>query len=201
MRFSHPTRITNPWLPLSIRRCSELRGVDDGKLARSVRRLLPITHSFTINGQRVQAAIVEDRSYEAGKLHEVALDHYAQADDGTVYYLGEDVNYYQHGQVVSHEGAFRYGRETKALGVAMPARPVPGQRFAIENIPGQGSESNLVKRTVSRVGVPAGDYSHAIQIDGWVLPDREREVKLYARGVGLLQERSPAANKQLVGCS
>jgi hypothetical protein len=174
--------------------------VDDGKPARSVRRLLPITHIFTIAGQRVQAAIVEDRSYEGGRLREVALDHYAQADDGTVYYLGEDVDYYEHGRVVSHEGAFRYGRDTKALGVAMPARPLPGQRFAIEDIPGQGSEHNMVKRRLARVAVPAGIYRDAVQIDGWVLPDREHEVKLYGRGVGLLMERGPGANKQLVAC-
>ena len=52
LRFSHPTRITNPWLPLSVRRCAEFRGVDDGRQARSVRRLLPTTHTFTIAGQR-----------------------------------------------------------------------------------------------------------------------------------------------------
>ena len=44
-------------------------------------------------GEAVEAAIVQDRGYHNGKLHEIALDYYAQADDGTVYYLGEDVNY------------------------------------------------------------------------------------------------------------
>ena len=200
LRFSHPTRITNPWLPLSVRRCAEFRGVDDGRQARSVRRLLPTTHTFTIAGQRARAAIVEDRSYEGGLLREVALDHYAQADDGTVYYLGEDVDYYERGRVVSHEGAFRYGRDTRALGVAMPARPLAGQRFAIEDISGQGSEHNTVTRRVAHVAVSGGIYRDVVQIDGWVLPDREHEVKLYGRGVGLLTERGPGANKQLVGC-
>ena len=75
-----------------------------------------------------------------------------------------------------------------------------GQRFAIEDISGQGSEHNTVTRRVAHVAVSGGIYRDVVQIDGWVLPDREHEVKLYGRGVGLLTERGPGANKQLVGC-
>lgn len=189
-RFSNPTQIDNPWLPISAAPRTELRGVNGGVKVRSVRTLLDRTKTFRVNGQTVRAAIVEDRAYENGALHEVALDYYAQADDGTVYYLGEDVDIYDKAgkRVVSHEGAFLYGRDTRTLGVAMPASPTPGERFTFERIPGTGSETN---RVVSRRG-------SLLQIGARLMPERERETKWYRRGVGLLKEQGETGSTRLV---
>ena len=37
---------------------------------------------------------MEDRAYVDGQLEEIALGYFGQADDGAVYYFGEDVNIY-----------------------------------------------------------------------------------------------------------
>lgn len=198
--FSHPTRIDNPYLPLSSTERVVLRGVKEGAPARSVRRRLHRTETFRIRGRRVKALIVEDRAYASGVLREIALDYYAQADDRTVYYLGEGVDNFDKtgSRVVNHDGAFRFGRDTDTLGIAMPGHPRRGQRFTFERIPGQGSETNRVASVRARVAVRAGSFRRALRVRGYVQPDKEREVKWYAPGVGLLKEKSPTGTVELV---
>ena len=65
-----------------------------------------IKKTFTFGGQTIEALTVEDREYADGKLVEIAQDYFAQADDGTVYYLGEDVDTYKDGKVTGHSGAW-----------------------------------------------------------------------------------------------
>lgn len=198
--FSDPTRITNPWLPLSAIPVAELRGTNDGKRTRRRRRLLSRTEAFRIGGRNVAAAVVEDRTHVDGVLREVAFGYYAQADDGTVFYLGEDIDLYGRTgrRVVSHEGAFRYGRDTGVLGVAMPARPREGMRYTFEEIPGQGLEFSRVVDTNGRISVRAGAFHRVLEVHGLLLPGHAREVKWYARGVGLVKEQGSTGAIELV---
>ena len=189
-RFTNPTQITNPWLPISSIRSAEFAGTKDGVAIRAIKTRKNVTKAFTVDGRTVRAVIVEDRAYENGVLHEIALDYYAQADDGTVHYFGEDVdNYADDGTtIINHDGAFLYGVDTKTLGVAMPADPQPGTRFTFEKVPGQGSETNRVSTLDATVTVPAGTFSGALEIDGYLSPRGERETKWYARGIGTINE-------------
>jgi hypothetical protein len=197
--FSHPRQIDNPYLPLTkFSRC-ELRGQEDGARARVVRRLLERTKRFSIGGRTVRAAVIEDRAYEDGELVERTLDYFAQADDGTVYYLGEDVDNYENGRVVDHEGSWLYGRDTSRLGVAMPARPRTGSRWRFEDVPGITVESDRVVDRLARVRVRGKTYRHVIRVREHSTPG-EIEHKLYARGTGLIRERPPDGRVDLVGC-
>ena len=141
---------------------------------------------------------MEDRAYEDGELHEIALDYYAQADDGTVYYMGEDVDNYENGKVANHDGAFRYGEDTEALGVAMPANPTPGDEFSFEDVPDVGSERNTVKSVGEPETFGGTTYDDALAVDGYVLPDEEEETKYYARDIGLIREVGPESDVQRV---
>ncbi|MEA2347694.1 MAG: hypothetical protein QOG62_1481 [Thermoleophilaceae bacterium] len=195
--FSDPTNITNPWLPISQMKTSVFEGTEDGDQVRNVKKLLTRTESFTVGGQAVEAAVVEDRAYVNGELHEVADDFYAQADDGTVHYMGEDVDYYENGKVTGHEGAFRYGDQTQHLGVAMPADPKAGDEFSIEDVPGVGNERNTVAEIQPHARVGGRGYSNVLAIDGHVEPDNEDEVKYYVRGIGTIRESGPKSDEQL----
>ena len=197
--FSRPSRITNSWLPLSALAVAEFRGTEDGKRVRSLRRVLPRTEPFRIAGQDVAAAVAEDRVYVNGVLREVTLGYHAQADDGTVYYLGKDIDLYAHTgrDVVSHEGSFRYGHDTDVLGVAMPARPRDGMRYAVESIPGRTIERDRIVDTNGRLSVPAGAFHRVLEVHGLLLPEGDREVRWYARGVGVLKEQGPAGTLEL----
>ena len=111
----------------------------DGKRVRADKRLLGRTEGFEVGGRRIEAAIVQDRSFHNGTLHEIALDFYAQADDGTVYYLGEDVDYYdKRGHVTGHHGSFRYGEDTGCPRRRDACRPASGRSVCDRGHPGPG---------------------------------------------------------------
>ncbi|MDX6586020.1 MAG: hypothetical protein QOI31_493 [Solirubrobacterales bacterium] len=46
--------------------------------------------------------------------------------------------------------------------------------------------------------MPAGKFKHALRVEGKVLPEGERELKWYARGVGVLAEEGPDGIVELV---
>jgi hypothetical protein len=200
IRFSSPRQIDNPYLPLTkFSRC-ELRGQEEGTRERVVRRLLDRTMPFEFDGRTVRAVVIEDRAFEEGELVERTLDYFAQADDGTVYYVGEDVDNYRNGKVVNHEGSWMYGRDTSKLGVAMPAGPRVGDRWRFEDVPGITVESDRVVSKLSRVRVRGKTYRDVIRVRERLHPQKEIEYKLYSRGTGLIREVPPDGQVDLVGC-
>jgi hypothetical protein len=189
-KFAHPRDITNPYLPLASLKQDILEGKEGGKALRIERTTKPDIHkTFKVGGQTVEALAVEDREFENGKLSEVTLDYFAQADDGTVYYLGEDVDEYKGGKVVGHSGAWLYGKQTKIPGVLMPGDPHIGDKFRSEDVPKITTEDDEVLSLSEAVKVPAGSYEDCLKIKE-VLSDGGVEYKYYARGVGCVREMS-----------
>jgi hypothetical protein len=183
-RFSHPQAITNPYLPLA----SLKQDVLENQSGRVERTAKPEVHkTFQDGGQTVEALAVEDRDYENGKLAEATLDYFAQADDGTVYYLGEDVDEYKDGRVVGHCGAWLWGRDTRHPGVLMPAHPQVGDKFRSEDVPHITWEKDEVVSVSETVTVPAGTYQNCVKIKEST-SDGSTEFKLYAPGVGCVKE-------------
>ena len=195
-RFSDPRRIDNPFLPLTrFQRC-ELAGGDE----RVVRTLLDRTQRFDVGGRRVDAAVIEDRAYDRGELVERTLDYFAQADDGTVYYLGEDVDNYERGRVVDHDGSWRWGRDTRTPGVAMPAAPRVGSAWRFEDVPGVTTESDRVTRTLPSLRAGGTRYRRVIEVRESIQPEGEVEYKLYAPGAGVILEYPPDGRIAFAGC-
>jgi len=198
--FSNPRKIDNPYLPITkFRRC-ELRGPSEGKPERVVRTLLNQTKRFTVGGRPVDAAVVEDRAILAGELAERTLDYFAQADDGTVYYLGENVALYKNGKPAGHEGTWLYGEHTRALGVAMPAAPRTGSAWRSEDVPGVTTESDrMLGRSASATAL-GHTYHDVIRVRESIKPENEIEDKLYVRGLGVVSEVPPDGRSDLVAC-
>ncbi len=187
-KFSHPREITNPYLPLASLKQDILEGKEGSKELRIERTIKPDIHkAFKVGRQTVEALVMEDREFENGKLSEVTLDYFAQADDGSVYYLGEDVDEYKDGKVVGHSGAWLYGVQTKVPGVLMPGNPKVGDKFRSEDVPGITTEDNEVLSLSETVTVPAGIFANCLKMKE-VLSDRAVEYKVYARGVGCVRE-------------
>ena len=162
-----------------------------------MRSLKDGTKSFSVGNQRVRTLVMEDRAYVDGQLEEIALDYFGQGDDGTVYYFGEDVNIYSKGRVVSHEGSWRYGVNTKQLGVIMPADPKVGTKFQAENVPGITTENDLVVSVGETVTVPAGTFKNCLKIQE-TLSDGTVEYKYYAPNVGVIKEVSQDGEINLI---
>jgi len=58
-----------------------------GKPFRTEFTLLPDIKTITWNGQPIQTITVQYLAYSDGRIQEIALDWFAQADDGSVWYL------------------------------------------------------------------------------------------------------------------
>lgn len=109
--FSDSTKITNPLFPISRLHSALLLGHVDDKPFRTETTLLPGTRTVTWNGEQIPVLVSQYMAYLDGRLEEVALDRYAQADDGSVWYLGEDVFDYRSGAIAITEGTWLAGRE------------------------------------------------------------------------------------------
>src|SRR3954447_8148508 len=162
--FSHPTDITNPMFPIARLRSAVLPGPAGPEPFRSETTLLPGTQTIAWNGQNVQVRRSQYMAFVKGRLDEVALDRYAQADDGSVWYFGEDVFDYRKGGAAITEGTWLAGREGPAA-MIMPARPKAGDVFRLENIPGVVFEEVTIKSVGDTVPGPRGPVAGALVAD------------------------------------
>jgi hypothetical protein len=180
--FSRPTEITNPLLPVAQVTQALQLGTVDGESFRAEVTLLPGTKAITWNGRQVPNRIHQYVAYSGGRILEVALDWYAQADDGSVWYFGEDVFNYEDGKVADTHGTWLAGKDGPP-GMIMPASPAAGQVYRPENIPGLVFEEVTVKATGQRVPGPRGPVDGALVISELHM-DGATEDKTFAPGYG-----------------
>jgi hypothetical protein len=160
--FSDPTRVTNPLFPISRLASVVLNGHVDGKPFRTETTLLRDTRVVEWSpGQCVRTLVSQYTAYLAGRIEEVALDYYAQGDDGSVWYFGEDVFNYRAGTVLSTDGTWLAGKEGPAA-MIMPARPRVGDVNRAENIPGLVWEEVAVTAVGETVSGPRGRVAGAM---------------------------------------
>jgi len=183
--FSHPQQITNPYLPLA----SLKRDVLENQSQRVERTARPDVHkTIQIGGQAIEALTVEDREFNAGgELIEATRDYFAQDDDGNVYYMGEDVDEYKNGKITGHSGAWLFGRDTRKLGLLMPAHPKVGDKFKSEDAPPITWEADEIVSLSETVTVPAGTFQNCLKIKE-IASDGDTEYKLYAPNIGCVEE-------------
>ena len=77
---------------------------------------------------------------------EVSRNYYAQTEQGTVCYFGEDVDIFNEDGTVTHEGAWRADDPGNAPGIFMPAEPEVGMTFAQESAPDIAEDEATIKR-------------------------------------------------------
>jgi hypothetical protein len=180
--FSRPTEITNPLFPVSQVSQSLQLGTVDGEPFRAEITLLPGTKTITWDGRQVPTRIHQYVAYSGDRILEVAHDWYAQADNGAVWYFGEDVFNYEDGVVADTHGTWLAGKDGPP-GMIMPGDPIPGQVYRPENIPGLVFEEATVKATGRRVPGPIGPVEGAVVISELHF-DGSTEEKIFAPGYG-----------------
>jgi hypothetical protein len=180
--FSDPTNITNPLFPVSRQASVLLLGHVDNQPFRTEVTLLPETRIIEWEGQQVEVAVSQYNAFLGGSITEVAYDLYAQADDGSVWYFGEDVFDFRDGAIVVTEGTWLAGKDGPAA-MIMPADPQVGDVYRTENAPGFVFEEVTVKSVTEALDGPLGP------IEGGMLAselhmDGATEDKLFAPGYG-----------------
>ena len=181
--FSSSTNVTNPLFPISKLHSAILNGVVSGKTFRVETTLLPDTRIIEWSkGQCVRTAVSQYVAYLDGRIEEVALDFYAQADDGSVWYFGEDVYNYVDGVVADTSGTWLAGKEGPAA-MIMPAAPKVGDVHRPENIPGLVFEEVAVKTIGATVSGPRGPVRRAL-VSRELHDDGTFSDKVFAPGYG-----------------
>jgi hypothetical protein len=181
--FSNPTKVTNPLFPISDLHSAVLNGTVDDKRFKVETTLLPETRIVEWpEGRPVRTLVSQYVAYLDGRIEEVALDLYAQADDGSVWYFGEDVFNYKDGFIADTEGTWIAGKDGPAA-MIMPADPQVGDVYRPENVPGFVFEEVTVKSIDETVEGPHGPIEEAI-IAEELHQDGAREDKTFAPGYG-----------------
>jgi hypothetical protein len=182
--FSHPTEVTNPLFPIKELHSAVLNGRIDGKPFHTETTLLPYTRAIEwAPGKSAETLVSQYSAFLDGRLQEVALDYYAQADDGSVWYFGEDVaDYNPQGQITYTTDSWLAGRDGPPA-MIMPADPKVGQAFRTENIPGVVFEEVTVRKTGETVPGPTGPVAGTM-VGSELHDDALRSNKVFAPGYG-----------------
>lgn len=180
--FSNPTAVTNPLFPISSLHQVIFAGFVDGEPMRTETTLLRGTQRIRLGSRVVRALTSQYVAYIDGRIDEVALDWYVQADDGAVWYLGEDVFNYEDGQVADLSGTWITCKDGPPA-MIMPASPAVGDVYRPENAYPIVFEEVVVEGVGQVVDGPRGPVPGAITVEELHM-DGTREDKIFAPGYG-----------------
>jgi hypothetical protein len=180
--FSDSTDVTNALFPVSRQDSVLMVGHVDGKPFRTEVTLLPETRIVEWQGRRIETLVSQYTAYLDGRIEEVAYDLYAQADDGSVWYFGEDVADFQNGAIMTKEGTWIAGKDGPAA-MIMPSDPEVGDAYRTENTPGIAFEEVIVKKVDKALAGPLGPVRGGLVAQELHM-DGTTEEKLFAPGYG-----------------
>jgi len=156
---------------------------DDTKIQITV-----LNETKTIDG--VNTRVVEEREWKEGKLHEVAKNYFAICEQTKdVFYFGEDVDYYENGKVVKHDGSWLAGKNGSKAGLMMPGTPKLKMKYYQEIAPGVAMDRAEIESLTETCKTPAGTFSGCMKVkEGSALNLLETEYKYHAPGIGLVRD-------------
>ena len=177
--------INNPYFPVIPGRVTVYVGEDAG-IRDSV-----VVHDTqdTRVVMGVTCMISEFRAWENGELVEIAWDWYAQDQDGSVWYFGEDVENYEDGVLVDTDGSWEAGVEDAVPGLMMKASPQVGDTYYNEYYEDEAVDQSRVLSVSASITVEYGDFVDCVKTEDWTdLEPGITEHKYYANGIGLVYE-------------
>ncbi len=138
----------------------------------------------------VETRVVEERETKDGELAEVSRNYFAICKrTNDVFYFGETTDAYRDGKVVGHEGAWEAGVNRARAGLMMPGTPLLGARFYQEIAPEVAMDRAEIVSLAETLNAPSGNYKGCLKVEETTpLEPGVREYKLYAPGVGLIQD-------------
>jgi hypothetical protein len=135
----------------------------------------------------VSTLVVHDFLTSAdGELLEDTFDYFAQDQDGSVWYFGEDTKAYS-GKTVSTKGSWLTGENCAKPGVVMPASPKVGDSYRQEYLPEEAEDMAEIVDVDASISVPYGSFEHCVETKETTrLAPGDVENKYYCPGTGLV---------------
>jgi hypothetical protein len=140
----------------------------------------------------VETRVVEEKESEGGNLVEVSRNYFAICKPtNDAFYFGEDVDIYEDGDIVSHEGAWLAGQNGAKAGMIMPGKNEVGMKYYQEIAPGVAEDRAEIVSVNDTLDTPAGNFQNVLKTEETnPLEPGEKEYKFYAPGIGLIQEEA-----------
>jgi hypothetical protein len=180
--FSRPTRISNPLFPIGHLRSALILGRFNGRPLRIETTLLPGRRTVHWSGRRIETLQSQFLAFLDGRIYEVAVDKYAQDDNGAVWYLGEEAFSYDKGLVADTGDTWIAGVDGPPA-MIMPGHPKVGDVYRTENAPGHIFEQVTVKRLGQTANGPTGPVKGAL-VGQELHMEGDVEDKTFAPGYG-----------------
>lgn len=138
----------------------------------------------------VVTRVVLEIEYHNGELVEVSRNFFAiDTITHSIWYFGEEVDIYENGRVISHEGSWLSGEKGAKYGLMMPGLVLVGARYYQEMAPGVAMDRAEVVSLTETVEVPAGRFTGCLKVvETTPLEPAVKEYKYYAPGVGLIKD-------------
>jgi hypothetical protein len=176
----------NPFFILEPNYQLVLAGGDANEAAEVIITVLDETRQ--VNG--TETRVIEERESIDGELVEISRNFFAICEEtNSVFYFGEEVDDYDNGNIISHEGAWLAGVDANRAGVIMPGTMLLGARYYQEIAPNVALDRAEIIDTGEVIQTPSGDFSDTlITRETTPLEADVAELKYYAAGIGLIQE-------------
>lgn len=138
----------------------------------------------------VLTRVVEEVETKDGELAEISRNFFAICSEtNSVFYFGEDVDIYEDGVIVSHDGAWRAGENGAEAGIIMPGTILLGSRYFQEMAPDVAmdrAENLAMDETVETL---IGNLSGCLKVEETTpIEPNSKDLKFYAPGIGLVQD-------------
>jgi hypothetical protein len=175
----------NPYLILQPGYQLAFAGIEDNEPLNTTVTVLNETKAA---GDGIVTRVVEERvtNGQTGDLKEITKDYLAICNQtNSVFYFGEDVDKYENGRLVDHEGSWLHGSDNARAGLIMPGTILLGSRYYQEMAPGKAMDKSEIVGMNQTVNVPAGNFSGVIKMkETNDLEPGVEEDNLHAPGVG-----------------
>jgi hypothetical protein len=163
-----------------------LEGEESGEMIRTEITVLSQTRQVG----RVPTRVIEEKHFVDGELDEISRNFYSMCREaGSVFYFGEEVDFYQDGQVVGHEGAWLAGVNGAQAGVYMPGLPLLGARYYQEIAPEAALDRAEVTSLTADADVPFGSFQDCLEtVETTPLEPGAEGVKIYCPDIGIVDD-------------
>lgn len=138
----------------------------------------------------IRTRVVEEFETVDGELAEISRNFFAICHPSRdVYYFGENVDIYEDGQIVGHEGAWLAGRHGARPGIIMPdAAFLLGSRYYQELAPDVALDRAHHVAAGLEIDVPAGVLKDCVQVNETTPLEPGISTKIYCPGKGLVRD-------------
>jgi hypothetical protein len=189
--------VDNPYFPLPLGAKWEFE-IRQGNRAIQTDTLEVLKEKRNVNG--IQATVVRDTVAAGNQIVEDTFDWFAQDRYGNVWYVGEAVDNYVAGILVSHSGSWEWGVDGALPGIIMWANPAAhlNEKYRQECYRGKAEDMGQVLSTDESLTVPFGSFDKVVKTLDFSNIEAGQEQKYYAPGIGLLKEQDVNGNEEVV---